>query len=121
MRNPGSPTPRPLQLRKEGEDRLYIRWSDGHESVYTWQHLRDHCPCAACREERLQPPNPLRVLKPSELAPLRPLAIVPVGYYAYRIRWSDGHDAGLFTLEQLRALCQCPRCTAAASQLPASS
>ncbi len=34
----------------------------------------------------------------------------PVGYYAYKITWSDGHDSGSFTLENLRALCQCPEC-----------
>ncbi len=28
----------------------------------------------------------------------------PVGHYAYRIRFSDGHDTGLFTLDYLRLL-----------------
>jgi DUF971 family protein len=101
---------RPVKLRKEGEERLIIEWSDGHQSVYSWQHLRDNCPCAGCREERLKPPDPFRILKPSELVPLKPVAITPVGYYAYKITWSDGHDTGLFTLEQLRSLCQCPEC-----------
>jgi DUF971 family protein len=96
--------PRPLALRKEGEDLLVIDWSDGLRTSYTWQHLRSHCPCAGCREERLQPPDPLRILKPSELIPLKPLSITPIGHYAYKITWSDGHDAGLFTLESLRQL-----------------
>src|SRR3954451_21783425 len=100
----------PLSLKKEGEDRLVIQWSDGHRGELTWASLRNESPCAGCREERLQPPNPLRVLKPSELAPLRPVAIAPIGYYAYKITWSDGHDSGLFTLEALRALCECAEC-----------
>ncbi len=29
-----------------------------------------------------------------------------VGNYAVKIRWSDGHDTGLYTWEHLRALCQ---------------
>ena len=103
-------TPRPTALQKEGDDRLAIVWDDGHRSVHAWRHLRDHCPCAGCREERAVPPDPLRVLKPSELVPLRPVRIEPVGYYAYRIVWSDGHDAGLYTLEHLRQLCQCDQC-----------
>jgi DUF971 family protein len=41
---------------------------------------------------------------------LKPVAIVPVGHYAYKITWSDGHDAGIYTLETLRDLCQCDRC-----------
>jgi DUF971 family protein len=101
----------PVALRKEGSDRLAIDWNDGHHSVYTWRHLRDNCPCAGCREERLQPPDPFTILKPNELVPLALTAVTPVGRYAYKLTWSDGHDTGLFTLEHLRSLCQCPECT----------
>jgi DUF971 family protein len=103
----------PRALRKEGEDRLVIEWNDGHRSSYTWKHLRARCPCASCREEHNQPPDPLRILSPGELAPrppLAPLAMTPIGHYAYKISWNDGHDLGIFTLEHLRALCQCPEC-----------
>ena len=58
-----------------------------------------------------KPADPFKILKPSELTPLKPVSISPVGYYAYKIVWSDGHDSGLFTLEHLRALCQCSQCT----------
>jgi DUF971 family protein len=101
---------RPISLNKEGDDRLAITWSDGHRSVYHWHNLRRSCPCAGCQEEREKPPDPLRVLKPSELVPLKPVAISPVGFYAYKITWSDGHDTGLYTLENLRALCECEQC-----------
>lgn len=101
---------RPLALRKDGDEHLVIDWNDGHRSDYTWRHLRDNCPCAGCREDRLKPVDPFRILKPSELLPLKPVSISPVGYYAYKIVWNDGHDSGLFTLEQLRALCQCAEC-----------
>ncbi len=104
--------PRPLSLSKDGDERLVIQWSDGHRSVYTWRHLRTECPCASCREERAKPPDPFRILKPAELAPLRPVALAPVGHYAYRITWSDGHDTGIYTLEHLRDLCQCAECAA---------
>lgn len=100
----------PTALGKEGAERLVIEWSDGHRTVISWSHLRANCPCAGCREERLQPPDPFRVLKPSELVPLQPRALRPVGAYGYKITWSDGHDSGIFTLEHLRALCQCPSC-----------
>ena len=42
--------------------------------------------------------------------PLAPVAMTPIGHYAYKITWSDGHDTGIFTLENLRELCQCPEC-----------
>src|SRR4051812_11655007 len=105
---------RPLALRKEGDDGLAIDWSDGHHGRYSWRNLRANCPCAGCREERQKPPDPLRILKPSELVPLKAVRLDPVGFYAYRILWSDGHDAGLFTLEHLRQLCECDQCKAQA-------
>ena len=107
----------PRTLGKNGEDGLFIEWNDGHRSVHTWQFLRDHCPCATCREVSSQPPDPFRILTPKELAPkppLKPVEISPVGYYAYKIVWNDGHDTGLYTLENLRALCQCDACRNAA-------
>jgi ATP-binding protein involved in chromosome partitioning len=100
----------PLALSKDGPDRLIIDWSDGHRGVYTWRHLRDNCPCAGCREERDKPPDPFRILKPNELVPLAPVRMPAVGRYAYKIVWSDGHDSGIYTLEHLRSLCQCPQC-----------
>ena len=103
----------PVSLRKEGEDRLVIDWSDGHGSVYSWKHLRDNCPCAGCREERQRAPDPFRILTAKDLEPrppLAPLAMPRVGRYAYKITWNDGHDTGLYTLEDLRALCQCHEC-----------
>ena len=101
---------RPVALKRDGDDRLVIEWNDGHRSVYHWTHLRKECPCAGCREDRLKPPDPFRILKPSETTPLSPVSISPVGYYAYKIVWSDGHDTGLYTLEHLREMCECPQC-----------
>jgi DUF971 family protein len=107
---------RPNALGKQGDDGLFIDWSDGHHSVYHWQHLRDECPCASCREERGRPIDPFRILTPAELenrGPIHPVRFEPVGHYAYKIVWSDGHDTGLYTLENLRALCECAACTSA--------
>ncbi|MEI7687005.1 MAG: DUF971 domain-containing protein [Planctomycetota bacterium] len=97
-------TLRPVSLAKEGDDFLVITWSDGVRHRLRWTDLRRDCPCAGCNEEREQPPDPFRILKPSELVPLKPLKIEPIGFYAYRITWSDGHDTGLYTLENLRAM-----------------
>jgi DUF971 family protein len=111
-RNPGDAVaaPVPVALSKDGPDRLVVEWNDGHRSIYTWSHLRAHCPCASCREERDKPPDPFRILKPSELVPLAPVSMPRVGRYAYKIVWSDGHETGIYTLEHLRSLCQCEQC-----------
>ena len=42
-------------------------------------------------------------------ADVRPVKIVPVGRYGVQITWSDGHDTGIYTFENLRALCPCCR------------
>jgi DUF971 family protein len=104
----GGPGLRPQTIRREGDDRLYIEWTDGQRGTVTWDTLRTQCPCATCREEREKPPDPFRILSEKELAAgrSRPVAMTPVGYYAYKITWSDGHDSGIFTLENLRELCQ---------------
>ena len=109
---PSQAPPWPVALRKDGEERLLIEWSDGHRSPYAWHHLRANCPCATCREERLQPADPFRILKPSEIphGPLKPVAMTPLGRYAYKITWNDGHDTGIYSFDVLRALCQCEQC-----------
>jgi DUF971 family protein len=110
---------RPVAVRKDGDDRLLIDWNDGHQGLHTWKYLRAHCPCASCRDEHERPPDPFRILAPAELAPrppLRPVAMAPVGHYAYKITWNDGHDTGIYTLDNLRALCECDTCRAAAGQ-----
>jgi DUF971 family protein len=104
MAEPGPGAVVPRALRREG-DSLVIDWSDGKRSALTWRQLRDACPCASCREERDKPPDPFRILKPSELVPLAPVAMERVGRYAYKITWSDGHDTGIYSLEYLRTLC----------------
>jgi DUF971 family protein len=103
----------PVHLALAGENRLLIEWSDGRKRQYTFQELRENCPCATCREKRRQPPQPapapgglmgLPVLSAAEARPLKILEMSPVGNYAYAINFSDGHNTGIFTLELLREL-----------------
>lgn len=102
------PTPTPTALRKDGDDHLLLIWDDGTEARLTWQLLREACPCASCNEERAAPPNPFRIVRPEEIAagPPRPTSMSPVGHYAYRIVWNDGHDTGIYPLQHLYRLCK---------------
>jgi DUF971 family protein len=112
----------PVSLRREG-DGLRIEWNDGVITFVRWQTLREHCPCAACQEQRQRPPNPLRVLSPQEVTtgPLQPRAMTPVGRYAYQIVWNDGHATGIYTLERLRQLSQILDSSLSAAVPPESS
>ena len=50
--------------------------------------------------------NPFTVLPASTAeGPLRIDAVEPVGHYALRIRFSDGHDTGIYTWKYLHTLC----------------
>ena len=97
----------PVVLKADGPDRLIIVWSDGRRDVFTWTFLREHCPCATCRVEAEKPKPLLPVLKPQEAQPARPLSMEPVGRYAYKMVWNDGHSTGIYDFEYLLALgCQ---------------
>ena len=98
----------PVRLQVVEPSSLLIEWSDGRKQQYPWAELRRHCPCATCREkkkaEAQNPAAPLPVLPLAEAQPLRVVAMKPVGNYAYSIAFSDGHDTGIYTFEQLREL-----------------
>ena len=65
-----------------------------------------NCPCASCIEERAKPPDPFRVLTPQEASagPPQPVAMKPIGHYAYQITWNDGHSTGIYPVSLLREL-----------------
>ncbi|NCA12352.1 DUF971 domain-containing protein [bacterium] len=102
--------PLPRSIRRLDDPRspgaIEIVWRDGATCVYTPRLLRDACPCATCREKRVEPVrhNPLVVLAPAELAPLSISGMKPVGQYAYSIEFTDGHSSGIYTLDYLREL-----------------
>ncbi|NBX67975.1 MAG: DUF971 domain-containing protein [Proteobacteria bacterium] len=97
----------PLSLRQLGPQELGILWNDGHESKYQVRNLRLSCRCANCVDEWTRE----KILK-DETVPLdiRPKKMETVGRYALQIDWSDGHNAGIFTFEQLRSHCECELC-----------
>ena len=89
-------------LKREG-DQLRFTWSDGLVSALGIRELRISCPCAFCVNEI----TGVRQVNPSDIPEDIGLKdMQPVGRYAYRVLFDDGHDTGLFTLEELRARCQ---------------
>lgn len=99
----------PADIEIVRDSHVRIRWSDGLISTIPVETLRRNCPCATCRATREQVArndNPLRVLQqPASVQDQRTIAEAElVGRYALRIRWSDGHDTGIFDYQLLRAL-----------------
>ena len=97
--------PRHLDLKKDTA--LTIRWSDGRVSIYPIAYLRKMSPSADARELRKQMErNPLTVLPAgvTHEGPLTATGIEPVGNYAIRISFSDGHQTGIYSWRYLREI-----------------
>ena len=102
---------RPAKVRVDltGGTGMKIAWRDGHTSEWNFAWLRAACPCATCHEERekdsrapgIAKPKPASLLPMFE-APPRPVEATPVGKYALRFKWNDGHEAGLYSWDYLR-------------------
>ncbi|MCB0404181.1 MAG: DUF971 domain-containing protein [Bdellovibrionales bacterium] len=97
----------PVELNKLDEHHLGIQWNDGHRSTYPVRKLRLECRCASCVDEWTRE----KLLKEENVpVDIRPVRIDSVGRYALAFKWSDGHDAGIYTFDQLRSLCECTEC-----------
>ena len=91
-----------------------IDWKDAHHSFYELQWLRDRCPCAGCTGAHGgEPAKPEAAASPFQLYKpvLKIQSVEPVGNYAIRIYWNDGHNTGIYTYEHLRRICPCPECS----------
>jgi DUF971 family protein len=93
---------------------IKIDWTDGHHSDYTLEQLRDACPCATCtgahgtepQKTSYANPGPFPMYKPK----LKMTSVEPVGKYAVRIFWNDGHSTGIYSFDHLRDICSCEKC-----------
>ena len=88
-------------------DLMLFKWEDGFESYLNLKTLREKCPCADCQGEKDVFGNIYR----GENKPLNENSfllngIQPVGYYALRPYWKDGHHSGIYSFEMLRSLCK---------------
>ncbi|MEM9296506.1 MAG: DUF971 domain-containing protein [Planctomycetota bacterium] len=98
---------RPSSLDLNPQHGLTVRWSDGRISIYPVAYLRRLSPSAETRGQReAEAANPLLVLKsaPVPAEDLRAESAELVGNYALRIRFSDGHDTGLYAWDYLRQI-----------------
>lgn len=100
--------PRPTHMDLKKDRGLTIVWDDGHQSFYPIEYLRAHSPSAENREARKEAArNPLHVLPASaanQTGPIVAESAELVGNYAIRIRFSDGHDTGIYSWQYLREI-----------------
>ncbi len=100
-------TTAPARLDLKKDRGLTIEWADGATSYYPIAYLRKMSPSADQRQLREEmASNPLTVLPASAATrgPVTADAAELVGNYAIRIRFSDGHDTGIYSWEYLRRI-----------------
>ncbi len=107
------------KLRRLNESCIELSWDDGHVGPVDLPALREACPCAGCQGETvlLKRYEPVREAN-SDPQKFALLAVDPVGSYALKLTWGDGHDQGLYTWEHLRSLCGCDACRAGKESNP---
>jgi DUF971 family protein len=98
-------------LLDEDKRQLTLSWSDGHESIHSWEALRWACPCAWCAGEGGQP-GVLAGKKALSHEETTLVNLQVVGRYGLTPIWEDGHKTGIYTFERLRASCECAECQA---------
>ncbi|MHB8410643.1 MAG: gamma-butyrobetaine hydroxylase-like domain-containing protein [Candidatus Acidiferrales bacterium] len=117
--------PIPLDIRKKPMDvkvhvstgaGVDITWSDAHTSHYDFSYLREHCPCATCKEGHDNKPAvaaettissaALPLFKPKVTARVA----AAVGNYAVQIEFTDGHATGIYSFSHFREICPCEAC-----------
>ena len=90
---------RPLDILHDSTARtLTVTWEDGERSTYEIHYLRGWCPCATCQGHS----NVVRYQACDENIALE--SMWEVGAYAVGLRFSDGHDKGIFHWRWLRAI-----------------
>lgn len=97
----------PVRIRRVDPGRIEIEWRDGHTAEYPTRYLRGNCACAHCVDER----TGKRLVSIEQIpADVGYSSVQLVGNYAMQIRFSDGHDTGIYSWDLLRAICPCEAC-----------
>lgn len=92
--------PRPTELRLQRQARqLVVAFEDGLRFELPFEYLRVFSPSAEVRGHGL--PEPILLLGKENVQVER---IEPVGQYAVRLVFDDGHDSGIYSWPVLREL-----------------
>jgi len=96
----GAARPWPIELRLSADKmRLTIVFDTGEQFVLPAEYLRVESPSAEVQGHGSQPKKIVTGKEDVKIA-----ALDPVGNYAVRIHFDDGHDTGLFSWDYLHEL-----------------
>lgn len=89
-------TPQVSDIVLDRSSHLQVSYDDGVEARFAIGVLRQLCPCATCRSRRE------RGLDASADDEIEAVDADLHGNWGIAIRWSDGHDTGIYSWRQLR-------------------
>lgn len=91
----------PVGFLRRDPRTVSILWKDGHRDDFDVRDLRLACRCALSVEEM----SGRKLLDPKSVrSDVSPRQIVSIGNYGTRFDWSDGHNSGIYSVNDLRAL-----------------
>jgi len=93
-------SPLPTQITLRGRSRvLHVAFDDGQAFELPFEYLRVHSPSA-----EVQGHSPAQAVLVTGKEQVGILRVEPVGQYAVKLVFDDGHDTGLFTWKYLLEL-----------------
>ncbi len=88
----------PTRILRRDPTKVVLEWPDGRTDEFSAPDLRRRCPCAACVSET----TGQRILDPATVGDdLTQGDLHLIGNYAIAMRFSDGHDTGIYTFSFL--------------------
>jgi DUF971 family protein len=95
-----NPAPMPVQITLRSRSRLlHVAFDDGEAFDLPFEYLRVHSPSA-----EVQGHAPGQAVLVTGKAQVGVLRVEPVGQYAVKLVFDDGHDTGLYTWKYLHEL-----------------
>jgi DUF971 family protein len=93
----------PVKIEPGSPQHLRVQWNTLEEFEIPYFELRFECPCAGCVDEHTGQRTLRREQLPKDV---RPVEVRPIGRYAISVRWSDGHQTGMYGFDRLYDLCR---------------
>ena len=88
----------PQEIQADSEN-LTITWKDGFTSHFNLLDLRKKCPCAVCCGGH----GGKIGAATGHITSIQLVSWRKVGRYALNFTWSDNHDTGIYSYDNLRA------------------
>ena len=101
-----SARPWPTELRLDpGKTILTVAFDSGERFALAAEYLRVESPSAEVQGHSADDKQIVPGKRHVKIA-----ALEPVGNYALRITWNDGHASGIYSFDHLRGICPCAEC-----------